>query len=822
MDRKINPGTWKKLHAYTRKLMPALITAIICAALGSALTLAGPSRLSEITDTITEGMTPDTEELQTILETSGENTKENFTVFSEAVQSEVTANTQTVTAQIQTNLTSSDLTAKAAAALSSDSLSDSDKAALQNALQAMAADPSSASNYLLALPASVQDVLVDEITFNGQTLSGSEQCSLLNALMQVQDGESTELPEVLYSEITVNDVTISAADQIEAVGLLQDVDTEDTDALADVLRELPDSVKDAVYTDITVDGTEISGEDQQKTMELLADVDTSSTSAVLDALDALPSSVKDKIEPVMNMKKIIRLAEGLAILYAIGWVLSALQGWIMTTITQKLAQKMRKDISEKINRLPMRYFHTHSTGDTLSRVTNDVDTLSMSLNMSIGTLVSAVTLFIGSLILMIKTNLLMTAGGVAATIIGFFLMMFIMGHSQKYFQRQQSALGDLDGQIEEIYSGHMVVKAYNGEDKEEKHFDHLNEELRTSAFKAQSLSGLMQPLMTFIGNFGYVVVCVIGALLVMNDRITFGVIVSFMLYIRYFTQPLSQMAQAVQSLQSAGAASSRVFAFLDEEEMEDESQKTARLENVRGDVSFEHVHFGYNPDKTIIHDFNAEVKAGQKVALVGPTGAGKTTMVNLLMRFYETDSGIIRIDGTPTRDVPRENVHEQFCMVLQDTWVFEGTVRENLVYCCENVPDEKVKRACEAVGLDHFISTLPKGYDTMLDSTVSLSAGQKQQITIARAMIADKPILILDEATSSIDTRTELQIQKAMDQLMKGRTSFVIAHRLSTIRDADLILVIRDGDIVEKGTHEELLAQNGFYASLYNSQFEEA
>ncbi len=524
----------------------------------------------------------------------------------------------------------------------------------------------------------------------------------------------------------------------------------------------------------------------------------------------------------MDMDKIKSTAMILAVLYGVGAILSATQGFIMSTVTQCVSRKLRNDISVKINKLPMNYYHHNSTGDVLSRVTNDVDMIATSLNMSIGTMVSAVTLFVGSLIMMIKTDVVMTIAGVLSTLLGFVLMMVIMKHSQKYFTKQQMNLGAINGHIEEIYSGHTVVKAYNGEDKAKKQFDELNEALRNSGFKAQAMSGLMTPLMTFIGNFGYVTVCVVGAALAMNGNISFGVIVSFMMYIRYFTQPLSQLAQAFQQLQSAGAASSRVFEFLGEEEMQDESNKKAIITNTKGDVEFSHVRFGYEPDKIIINDFSAKAKAGQKIAIVGPTGAGKTTLVNLLMRFYEINSGEIKIDGVSTADIKREDVHSKFCMVLQDTWLFEGSIRENLIYCSENKSEKKMREACKAVGLDHFIRTLQNGYDTILNDQINLSQGQKQQLTIARAMIADKPILILDEATSSIDTRTEQKIQKAMDELMKNRTSFVIAHRLSTIKNADLILVLKDGDIIESGNHQELMSKNGFYADLYNSQFEQA
>lgn len=542
-----------------------------------------------------------------------------------------------------------------------------------------------------------------------------------------------------------------------------------------------------------------------------------------DKLSDLTKVITEGIATGIDMERVKSIGLTLVAFYVGSAILSFGQQFIMATVTQNVTKQLRSDISGKINRLPMAYYNKTSTGDVLSRVTNDVDMISQSMNQSIGNLVSAVALFFGSLIMMFKTNVIMTLTAVIATMIGFGLMSLITSHSQKYFSRQQANLGALNGHIEEIYSGHTVVKAYNGEKNAKKVFDELNNNLRDSAFKAQSLSGLMQPLMAFIGNFGYVAVCVMGAVLTMKGYIGFEVIVAFMMYIRLFTQPLAQIAQATQSLQSAAAAGERVFAFLGAEEMSNESDKTEKLGKAEGYVDFEHVKFGYeDTDKIIIHDFSAKAKPGQKIAIVGPTGAGKTTLVNLLMRFHEIQSGDIKIDGISTRDMKREEVRSQFCMVLQDTWLFEGTVRENLVYNTENVSEEKIEAACKAVGLDHFIRTLPHGYDTILNDQVSLSQGQKQQLTIARAMIADKPMLILDEATSSVDTRTELQIQKAMDALMQNRTSFVIAHRLSTIKNADLILVLKDGDIIESGNHEELLAKGGFYADLYNSQFDQA
>lgn len=542
-----------------------------------------------------------------------------------------------------------------------------------------------------------------------------------------------------------------------------------------------------------------------------------------DKLSDMTDEITKGIITGIDMDAVKKIGITLICFYAVSYLTSVIQGWIMANVTQGLSQSLRKDISHKINLLPMWYYNQTTTGDILSRVTNDVDTIGQSLNQSIGNLVSAVVLFVGSLFMMLKTNGIMTLTAVLATIFGFALMFMIMGRSQKYFIRQQKNLGAINGHIEEIYAGHTVVKAYNGEAQEEKKFDELNDKLRDSAFKAQCLSGMMMPIMGFIGNFGYAAVCVVGGALALNGKIGFGVIVAFMMYVRYFTQPLNQIAQAAQALQSAAAAGERVFEFLEAEEMEDESSKSRKLENTKGEVTFSHVKFGYeNSGKIIINDFSATAKPGQKIAIVGPTGAGKTTIVNLLMRFHELNGGEIMIDGVSTKEMTREEVHSQFCMVLQDTWLFEGTIRENLIYSTDNGSDEKMKEACKAVGLDHFIRTLPNGYDTMLTDQLNLSQGQKQQLTIARAMIADKPMLILDEATSSVDTRTELQIQRAMDKLMEKRTSFVIAHRLSTIRDADMILVMKDGDIIESGNHEELLKQNGFYAQLYNSQFESA
>ena len=540
-----------------------------------------------------------------------------------------------------------------------------------------------------------------------------------------------------------------------------------------------------------------------------------------DKLKEITDTITKGMGGVIDIDKITSIALTLAILYGVGALVSYSSSFIISTMIQRFAERLRNAIAEKINRVPLQYFDSHEQGDTLSRVTNDVDLMTQSFNQSLVQMVSSVVLLIGSIFMMFKTDWHLAVTAIVSIFAGFALSGIIMVKSQPLFKQQQDNLAKVSGYVEEIYSGHNVVISYNGRHQAKDHFDAINQDLYHSMWKSQFFSGIMMPLMQFVGNFGYVMVCIVGAVLTINGDITIGTIVAFMTYVRIFTQPIGQMAQGITQLQSASAAMRRVFEFLDEEEMEDESQKIRQLETTKGHVKFEHVRFGYSPDKTIIHDFTAEAKPGQKVAIVGPTGAGKTTMVNLLMRFYDIQAGKITIDGVDTKAMSREEVHDAFSMVLQDTWLFEGTIRENLVFNQTDISDEAVEAATRAVGVHHFIRTLPNGYDTVLDDSVTLSVGQKQLLTIARALLKDAPLLILDEATSSVDTRTEELIQKAMDKLMEGRTSFVIAHRLSTIRNADLILVMKDGNIIEQGNHQELMSQNGFYADLYNSQFTE-
>ena len=540
-----------------------------------------------------------------------------------------------------------------------------------------------------------------------------------------------------------------------------------------------------------------------------------------DKLKEITNLITEGMRSQIDLQAISNIALFLAILYAAGALLNYVQSFIISSVIQHFSKRLRTAIAEKINKLPLRYFDSHSQGDTLSRVTNDVDTVGQSLNQSLGTVISSSLLLVAVLFMMFYNNVVLSFVTIGSVLIGFAFVALIMGKSQRFFRAQQENLASVNGYVEEMYSGHNVIVSYNATDESKVAFQTLNTNLYNSMWKSQFISGIMMPLMMFVGNFGYVMVVLVGASMALNGDVTMGTIVAFMVYVRIFSQPLSQIAQGITTLQQASAAMGRVFEFLAEPEMENDEHKAQQLTTLKGDVAFDKVFFGYNPDRTIIHDFSANAKAGQKIAIVGPTGAGKTTIVNLLMKFYEIDKGRITIDGVDTKQMKRSEVHDAFSMVLQDTWLFEGTIKENLIYNQKNISDEAVVAAAKAVGVHHFIKTLPKGYDTVLDDTVSLSVGQKQLLTIARALLEDAPLLILDEATSSVDTRTEELIQKAMDKLMEGRTSFVIAHRLSTIRNADLILVMRDGNIIEQGNHDQLMEQNGFYADLYNSQFDE-
>ena len=543
-----------------------------------------------------------------------------------------------------------------------------------------------------------------------------------------------------------------------------------------------------------------------------------------DKIGSIATIMSDGLMTGIDLNAIARIGIFLAVIYVLSALFSFTQHYIMSVVTLKMSYRMRAELSEKINRVPQKTFNTTSQGDILSRITNDVSTLQQGLTNSLPTIISAATQFVGCLIMMFVTEWRLALISLAVTFVGLLATVLIMSKSQRYFSARQKSLGELNGYVEEMYSGHEVVRISRAGHKVGEHFDRLNAAVYDANWKSQFLSGVMQPLMSMIGNIAYVAVCVAGSILAINGTIEFGVIVSFILYVRLFTSPLTQIAQGMTNMQTASASAHRIFDFLESEEMPDESEKAARLPQVQGAVTFDHVRFSYpdSPDKIIIKDFSAQVHPGQKVAIVGPTGAGKTTMVNLLMRFFEINSGSISIDGVKISEMRREAVHDLFSMVLQDTWLFEGTVRENLVYNMQGITDEQLEKVCRACGLDKFVHALPHGFDTVLSDSTSISAGQKQLLTIARAMLQNAPMLILDEATSSVDTRTELLIQRAMDELTRGRTSFVIAHRLSTIKNADLILVMREGDVVESGTHDQLMAQGGFYADLYNSQFEQA
>ena len=641
------------------------------------------------------------------------------------------------------------------------------------------------------------------LILTSEDISVDDKTTFQNFLNKIQEG--TNGSKITTGEVTTND-NYSA----------------DNKEMMKSILDLPSSVLSILIDDISVNGIKISSEDEIAFLRSVIDIDASKVNDdTLKIMDNLPESIYNLIKPTMDLAAAKRIIITLVCLYLLSAIFGYIQSYSMTTVSNGFAKDLRTRISVKINKLPLKFFDSHEIGDILSRVTNDVDTIAQNLNQSLATLISSVTLFIGSIIMMFTTNWVMAIKAILSTLFGFTFMISILKKSQKYFIARQEELGNINGHIEEIYSGHNVVECYNAKGEVTKTFDELNGRLRECNKKSQFLSGLMQPMMGFIGNFGYVMVCIVGALLTMKGHITFGVIVAFMIYVRLFTNPLSQIAQAMTSLQTTAAASERVFEFLDEKEMTDESNKTKVLDKtkVKGDIEFKNVKFGYDDSRLIIKDFSASAHPGEKVAIVGPTGAGKTTMVNLLMKFYEINSGDILIDGVSIRDLTRENIHDLFVMVLQDTWLFDGTIRDNIKFNQENITDEEIWAACKTVGVDHFIKTLPGGLDCVIGENDSISGGQKQLLTIARGMIENAPFLILDEATSNVDTRTEELVQKAMDKLMEGRTSFIIAHRLSTIKNANLILVMNEGNIIEQGTHEELMKKNGFYADLYNSQF---
>ena len=646
---------------------------------------------------------------------------------------------------------------------------------------------------------SITDVISEGLVIN------KENAEILAKTIQKNITKATE---EMQAQLTI---------EIPAGFEMQNIDETnmDSDLSAMPKPELPE---------IDMNGIKVSSEDQYEFIKQMSLLDESTEiSDIYGEIDSMPENIKELLKPTMNIEKIKKISIFLLCLYICSALFNYIQSLCMTDVANKFAKTLRTRISHKINKLPLKYFDKHQSGDILSRVTNDVDTIAQTMNNSLGMLVSSITLFIGSIIMMFWTNWIMALTAIISSLLGFAGMTYVLKKSQKYFDIRQIELGNLNGHIEEIYSGLNVVKAYNGQKECNKKFDYLNKKLKEANRKSQFLSGLMQPMMGFVGNFGYVAVCIVGALLAMNNHITFGVIVAFITYVRLFTNPLAQIAQAITSLQSTAAASERVFEFVDEKEMIDESNLKGKIEKTqaKGKIEFKNVVFQYeDTDKQTIKDFTATALPGQKIAIVGPTGAGKTTMVNLLMKFYEINSGDILIDGTSIKDLTRANIHDLFTMVLQDTWLFEGTIKENIVYNRKNITDEQVEAVCKEVGLDHFIQTLSGGYNAKISENDSISVGQRQLLTIARGMLDDAPFLILDEATSNVDTRTEELVQSAMDKLTEGKTSFIIAHRLSTIRNADLILVMKDGNIVEQGNHEELMKQNGHYAELYNSQFD--
>ena len=751
-------GSIKKLMKSLSSFKVLIFIALVLAALSSILSLIAPNKLSDLTDEITKGITINTSNMKELEE-------------------DLTKNISDIG-----NILGINLDEKMIYRVNSSGISSEDKIKFNDTLKSISSNQELILKYFSELPDSILDIIIGDSTYN--------------------------------------DIYISKEDKITTIRAFSDIDVDNKKFNG--ISSFPESMKKALFPDIVIDGIEISTDDKVEFITLMAGSDSSSVNEMYKVMENLPINVQKVIGPKMDMDKIKSIAILLACLYIISAIFSYVEGLSMIKVANGYAKKLRSSISEKINKLPLKFFDHNLSGDILSRVTNDVDTIAQSLNNSLSTLVSSITLFIGSIIMMFVTNYIMAITAIVSSLIGFILMFIILNKSQRYFTARQRELGKLNGYIEEIYSGLNVVRSCNAKDETINEFDKLNDKLYDCNRKSQFLSGLMQPIMGFIGNFSYVAVCIVGALLVSKSVISFGVIVAFIMYVRLFTNPLSQIAQAMTSMQSTAAASERVFGLLEEVEMDSEDDITKKLDKhkVKGNIEFKNVKFGYDKDKIIINDFTAKVKAGEKIAIVGPTGAGKTTMVNLLMKFYDINDGDILIDGTSIKELKRDNIHSLFTMVLQDTWLFNGTVKENIIYNQKNVSNKKVEEVCKVVGVDHFIKTLPNGYDSIISDNDSVSSGQRQLLTIARGMISDSPFLILDEATSNVDTRTEELVQKAMDKLMENKTSFIIAHRLSTIKNADLILVMKDGNIIEQGNHNELMKKNGFYANLYNSQFE--
>lgn len=758
-------GSIKRLFNELHNFRILIYISLILAALGSILSILAPNKLSDLTDEISKGLVVNTTNLEKL-------SQNIFTNLSEENISKTLP-----------NILSPDINDSSIKKVLSDSnISQEDKNKFQNFLNNMkSGDKSKIMLNLSSLPDNILNIILPTSNYNNIEITTEDKISLIKTVSTINDADKKNL-------------------------------------------NMPDNIYKVFLTDFSIDKVKITTKDQIAFIKVASKLDKKTNPKKLYAyIDKMPKSIRKVVEPKMNTKAINKIVIFLITLYVCSALFTYIESIIMTTVSNKFAYKLRSIISNKINKLPLKYFDNHAIGDVLSRVTNDVDMIAQTMNQSLATLVSSLTLFLGTIIMMFITNWIMALTAIIASFIGFIFMFIVLGKSQKYFTARQTELGNLNGHIEEVYSGLNVVKAYNGKKDADKIFDEYNEKVYIANRKSQFLSGLMMPMMGFIGNFGYVAVCIVGALLTMNNHISFGVIVAFITYVRLFTSPLSQIAQAMTNLQSTAAASERVFEFMDEEEMSSEANFTKYLDNkkVKGKIEFKNVVFKYDGNaEATIKNFSAKAKPGEKIAIVGPTGAGKTTMVNLLMKFYEINSGDIKIDGVSIKELSRENIHSLFTMVLQDTWLFNGTIRENIIYNRENITDERLDEVCKTVGLSHFIKTLPKGYDTEISDNDSVSAGQRQLLTIARGMIEDAPFLILDEATSNVDTRTEELVQIAMDKLTEGRTSFIIAHRLSTIKNADLILVMRDGNIIETGNHDELIKKNGFYAELYNSQFE--